>query len=105
MGFFALTTVFLSVNSKFLFLFLISLFYGPKQVQAAKMTSVFVQDNRHHLNLLIGSILHLEKTQITNVVSRWENIINNLSFNDIYIFSSFGNGRQNRQMDFFRGRV
>lgn len=33
--------------------------------------------------------------------SRWENIINNLSFDGIYIFSSFSKGRLNRQMDFF----
>lgn len=69
------------------------------------MTSVFIQDNKHYLNVLIESILHLEHTQITNVVSRWENIINNLFFNDIYIFSSFDNGRLNKQMDFFMATV
>lgn len=36
-----------------MFLFFNILFCELKQVQAAKMTSVFVQDNRHHLNLLM----------------------------------------------------
>lgn len=48
-----LTTIFPSFNSKFMFLFFNILFCELKQVQAAKMTSVFVQDNRHHLNLLM----------------------------------------------------
>lgn len=36
-----------------------------------------------------------------NVVSRWEPIINNLSFSDIYIFSLVNNGKLNRQVNFF----
>ena len=101
MGFSCLLPFFsLSIQNSCFYFFNI-LFCELKQVQAAKMTSVFVQDNRHHLNLLIQSILHLQETQITNVVSRWENITNSLSFDDIYNFSLFSNGKLNRQMDFF----
>ena len=101
MGFSCLLPFFsLSIQNSCFYFFNI-LFCELKQVQAAKMTSVFVQDNRHNLNLLIQSILHLQETQITNVVSRWENITNSLSFDDIYNFSLFSNGKLNRQMDFF----